>query len=267
VLVGLALWGAAVAVRDKRRPVALALLAASLVGLLVAVGVAEPVTEPLARSVYRWVPGSMIFREPHKAVSLVALGYAWLGAVAVGWLLSAGSKLLRVTAFIALALPIVFTWQIFGGVGGRLRPVEYPNSWKAADSLLRMDRDRFSVLVLPWELYLPLPFNDPGDPVADPAPDFFSVPIVASNDPDLGAGLAPPKDPLAIRIEALLARHETLTRMGFELSRLGIKYVLFIPTPVTGSYGFLFRQGDLEVLARSRDLVLFRNLDWPGPGR
>lgn len=260
-VLALALAGMAVAVRDRRRRAAVTMLTASIVVFLLALGLATPLTAPLARALYSGVPGSVVLREPHKGLALLALAYAWFGAVSVQWLRSRRLPAVRLGALALLALPFISMPQILVGLNGRLHAVEYPASWHTAEVALRRDPDRFSVLILPWRLYLPLPWNDPGEPVANPAARFFSRPVLVSDDPEIGPGTTA-DDPVSRRVESLIAAHDTVRRFGAAVAPFGIKYVLLVPGQDPKAYGFLFRQEDLATALSSSDLVMFRNEAW-----
>lgn len=260
-LAGLMAFGASVALRDRRRLAAATLLSSSAFALVVAIGIANPLTAPFARALYRWIPGFLAFREPHKLAALMALTYAWLGAVAADWMYARRSLLIRGLALGLSIVPFVYTPAIFGGLGGRLHPTEYPATWTAAERFLVNDRDDYSVLFLPWKLYLPLPFNDPREPVANPAPQFFSVRIVSSQDPEV-PGVRVPSDPVARKIEQLVLNSSDVTDMGARLAPLGFKYVMLLPNANPGGYDFLYGQIDLQVAFDSDDLVIFRNTAW-----
>jgi len=262
-LLTLTLLGMAVAVRNGRRHAALIMFVSGAIALFVAMGVASPVTAPLARAMYRWVPGWEVMREPHKAVALIALGHAWFGAVAFEWLLARRLAAIRYGAAALLALPFLLTPQVLGGLGGRLDPTPYPKSWSSAERHLQADPDRFSVVALPWQLYVPLPWVGWGDTFMDPAREYFSRPVLASDDAQVGPG-PDPGGPTDRRIESLVESYETLDRLGSELATLGVKYVLLLPDGVPGSYGFLFDQEDLKVEISSDGIVVFRNTAWEG---
>lgn len=261
VLAGLAVFGAALALRDRRLEAA-TLSSSSVFALVVAIGIANPLTAHVARAFYRWLPGFLAFREPHKLVALLALTYAWLGAVAVDWLYARRRWLIRGIGVGLVLVPLVYTPAIFGGLEGRLHPVEYPTSWTAADQFLLQDRDRFSTLFLPWKLYLPLPFNNPHEPVANPAPDFFSVPIISSQDPEVGLGVWVPSDSVTREIDQLILNFPDIKNFGARLAPLGIKYLMLVANVNVGRYDFLYGQGDLQVVFNSGDLVIFRNTAW-----
>lgn len=270
LFLGLALLGAIRAARDPRRTHALVLLAGMAVAVFLALGVASPVTAVAARALYRWAPGLVAFREPHKLLALVALGYAWLGAIALEPRRAkrAHGKDRRwprahqlVGLLLAVSLPIAYTHEIFDGADGRIWPVQYPSSWSAADRMLQADPDPGRALVLPWKLYASLPFAG-RYPVADPARGFFSIPTVASEDPHLGPGPSPHTDPARRSIDLLITHHDEVVAFGAAVAHLDIKYILLIPSPDGDAYAFLFRQPDLRVVSSSADLVVFRNGAW-----
>lgn len=262
LVVALTMLGFVARVLDGRRTASLVALGSAAACALVALGVASPVTAPLFRWLYRSVPGALLLREPQKAVILLALVYAWFGAAGMEWLRDRGEVLVRTLAIAALALSLLLGPALFGGLGGRIDPVRYPASWERAETIMASDPDRFSVLSLPWQLYAPLPWNDPAEPVANPAPGYFSRPVLASDDPQLVAGPEGSASEVDRTVRGLLARADDTRQFGAGVASFDVKYVVLLSGGGSGASHFLFNQTDLEPVVVSPELVLFRNTAW-----
>jgi len=132
---------------------------------------------------------------------------------------------------------------------------EYPASWSAAKDVLEREARSSRTLFLPWSGYVELSFAH-DRLVANPAPHFFSTPVLASR--SIGGGIVNVDDPAERRVRALLAdRGRTLP---FErcLARLGVGHVLVAEEVGSEDYGWLARRRGLELVRRYPELVLYR---------
>jgi hypothetical protein len=148
---------------------------------------------------------------------------------------------------------------------GEVQPSSYPVGWYQADHVLTADRHPGRALFLPWHLYLGLDFvRNTNNVVASPAPWFFSIPVVVSDNPGVpGVALSGDADHRAI---------DTLVFAGAagdwaaELARRDIKYVILARQVDWRRYGYLSTQRDLVMVADYGSVVLYRNLSWRESG-
>ncbi len=114
----------------------LAVLAPGVAGCFLALGSQGP-TGGLFRLAYEHVPGFVIMREPDKFAVLVALAYAYGFGWGVAWLTTGSrQKVARVApAALAIALPLAYTPNLLGGLGGQVKASELPSSWSFASRL------------------------------------------------------------------------------------------------------------------------------------
>jgi hypothetical protein len=89
-----------------------------------------------------------------------------------------------------------------------------------------------------------------------PAPRFFSVPIVASADPEV-AGIAPPKTAEQVAITQLIESGSG-GAWTQKLSSLDIRYVLVARELDWKSYSFLDSQPGLVKIADYGSIVIYR---------
>jgi hypothetical protein len=146
--------------------------------LLSALG-AMPGTSAVLRAAIDVAPGAGLLRDGQKfllpyAVCLVLCGA--LGAERIADRVpGAGGRV--VLAGFAL-LPVVALPDLAWGVGGKLRPVEYPAEWAAVAAAVRSDPG--PVVSLPMSAYRAYRWN-PGAVVYDPAGRYLPAPVVADD--------------------------------------------------------------------------------------
>lgn len=119
--------------RRRRNPVIAALvIMAALAVILPALAATGPGLT-LARAIVESVPGAGLGRDAQKWVALAMPAYALAAAMAVSRLPALTSRVpgaIAACAVLILALP-----DLAWGVGGALRPVEYPAGWARAAEL------------------------------------------------------------------------------------------------------------------------------------
>ncbi|RVW01339.1 hypothetical protein [Rhodococcus xishaensis] len=197
-----ALW------RRRRNPVVVALavlaLAAVLLPALAATGFGLAVGE--------WavvhVPGAGLLRDTQKWVALAAPLYVLAAAAGVRSLsarvsvpaaVPVAAVPVTVIAAVVLALPD-FAW----GVGGALKPVQYPASWQRVVERLEASPEQGDVAVLPTGMFRMFPYS--GDaPVLDPAPRMLPVDVLQTGQLVVGqASTVEGEGARAARVEELL---------------------------------------------------------------
>jgi hypothetical protein len=252
------------------RPWVFALLGAGAIALILEMGVANPVTEPLVRFLDTVLPPYRGMRDAGKWASLIALVYAQLiplGAIVLlAWVRKhVAPRRIDLAEALAtgllLALPLYYGNGLLFGAHGEIQPSSYPSGWYQADRLLAADPHPGRALFLPWHLYLGLDFvRNTNNVVASPAPSFFSVPVVISEDPGIPQ-IAPLSDPNQSAITRLVAAGPAGDWAG-ELARRDIKYVILAREVDWRRYGYLANQPDLVPVFDYGSLILYRNLRW-----
>jgi hypothetical protein len=257
-LVALAVHGALVRRRD---PTARAVAFVGLAGFVLALGASSAATRPAFTFLLDHFAPLRSFREPQKAVALLAFAYAFLGAGAVDDLLEHAPRsrhARRALAAALLAVPCVIAAVVGSALWGGLHTSSFPDSWRQADAQLRGEAAGSRTLVLPWHGYHALAFAH-HRVVANTAPGFFHVPVLASRSVGAGTGVADESDPVERRVQGLLAQGGRRRDLGSCLAALGVSHVLLERQADWRDYRFLDRQRDL-VLERSwGDLALYRS--------
>ncbi|CAM3173900.1 Transmembrane protein [Prescottella defluvii] len=192
-----ALW------RRRRHPVIVALaVVAGFAVLLPALGATG-----WGLAVGEWavvqVPGAGLLRDTQKWVALAAPLYALAAAAGVRALSSRvplpGAVPVAAIAAVVLALP-----DLVWGVGGALKPVQYPASWQQVVRHLEAAEDAGDVAVLPAGMFRKFPYS--GDaPVLDPAPRMLPADVLQTGQLLVGqASAVDGEGARATRVENLL---------------------------------------------------------------
>jgi hypothetical protein len=249
-------------------PLLAGLLVAGAAGLLLETGMSSPLTSGVVTwldahiSIYRGM------RDAGKWGALLALVYSQLsglGAAAIlAWLRRALRNPARAewtsgfAAALLLALPLYYGNGLLFGAHGEIKPSQYPTGWYAADRVLVSDAHPGRTLMLPWHEYMSYSFiQNQNSVVASPAPSFFSVPILASANPEV-PGIAPPASADQVAVAALV-KEGSSGRWAEALAALNVKYILVAKEVDWKSYGYLDAQQGLTRVADYGQILLFRN--------
>jgi hypothetical protein len=208
------------------RGAALGLLAAAAAGLVVAAAYAVPGLRELVDLTVTHLPGGGLVRDAQKFVAPLALVEAVGFGVGVERLLAATGDRRPRAAFAALlvAAPPLLLPALAWGAAGRLAAVGYPRDWQRARAVMAADPAAGDVLVLPWHLYLPFPWNG-GRVVLDPAQRFFTRHAITNDDLELAGATVPGEEPASNRLASLV---NGTAPLGPGLAAEGIRYVLVL---------------------------------------
>jgi hypothetical protein len=139
-------------------------------------GYADTIFKSFNLFLYTHIPLWSGLRDSNKIVSLLALMYALLSGLGVSYI-SQKIKNKIVKYFVAallLCVPIIFGMHMWWGLGGQLKPVNYPADWYEAKKIIDALPKEEKVLILPWHSYLSLPFNS-NRVTANPTEHFFGA--------------------------------------------------------------------------------------------
>jgi hypothetical protein len=230
----------------------LAILAAGVAGYFLALGDQGP-TGGLFRLVYEHVPGFVIMREPDKFAVLVALAYAYGFGWGISWLTARSRQKIAPIAAAALAvvLPLAYTPNLVGGLGGQVKASELPSSWSIASRLAGQD----TVLFLPWHEYFPTPFTDQRV-IANPAAFYFTGTVLTSQNPGPGYGFAA-EDPEHVFLDQVLGPPVDLQRARVALADLGIRFVALAKVADWRDFAQVGDVPGIRLVYSSRSLDLF----------
>ena len=257
-----ALWllvgvGAIWAWKNQRR-FAVFFSAAGILGLILAIGGAGTIFAPLNDWLYSNIPFFAGYRESQKFAVLIVLAYAYFGSAGIYWLSSTLRKRKATDfAMLGLLLPLLCTPLLLWGAAGQLKPVNYPADWYQVNkTLTKVDTDNAKILFLPWHLYMP--FNFTNRVISNPAPQFFSVPIISSQDPEI-SGAHGYYDSTTQAINTLLAhRPAEDNQFARRLLALNIHYIVVSKSFDYKSYSYLNNEQGIKKYMDTRDLEVYR---------
>jgi hypothetical protein len=200
-------------------------------GLTVAAGagaaIALAATTPAGRSVMSALPGGGLLRDAARfeapVVLLLALG---LGAAA-DRCAHHGDAAGRALAVLVMLTPVAVLPALAWGVGGALRPVEYPSDYVAVRAILAADSRPGAVAVLPWRNYARFGWN-PASPAIQPLARVVGRTVIFDQDLIVMTGrtarTVPGEDTLARRVGQVVTGDPTRVSAG--LGRLGVRWVI-----------------------------------------
>jgi hypothetical protein len=243
------------------------LLTAAVLGLILEMGVSHPMTAPLVQWLNAHIPIYKGMRDAGKWGALLALVYsqlAALGALAfLDWIRRRSDRGIRsewvtnAAMGLLLALPLYYGNGLLYGAHGEIKPSHYPAGWYAADRVLLSDANPGRTLFLPWHEYMRYSFIQNQNPiVASPAPNFFSVPVLASENPEV-PGIVPPASAEQVAVTALVGEGSK-GRWAEVLGSLNVRYVLVAKELDWQSYSYLDTQTGLTRVGDYGQIVLFR---------
>jgi hypothetical protein len=251
------------------RWVGLGLCAVGIISVMLAGGPTVPFVNPVFSWIWDHVPAYRAFRDSHKFLSLLALCYAYLGAYSLQEMTKALERSsARVRRFLLLGITLVFfgiiTYglPIFGTLG-QLKVTEFPEDWQTVRSLLGDDEGDYNVLVLPWHMYMPIPWlPNRWKNVANPSATFFGQSAIAGDNLEIPHAVSQSSNPASKYVEELLANEQSIGQFGKAIAPLNARYVVLIKAADYDSYSFLSFEPDLELLYEGPNIALFVNR-WP----
>ena len=254
-LVVLAVAVAGLPLLGRRWPpgAAAGLVAVAGVGLLLAAAPALPGLRTLAELVGTQVPGGGLIRDSQKFVAPLALAEAVCFGLGVERVLPAlPPRWARPAAAGLVAAPVLLLPALAWGAAGRLVAVDYPPAFAEARAVMAGDPVPGAVLVLPWHLYQPYPWND-DHVVLDPARRWFTRRAVGNDDLELAGLTVPGEDPYGNRLGPLVRDSASLAPA---LPGAGVRYVL---VHRTGDWpAWSGRLAGLDLVLDRPDLALYR---------
>lgn len=247
-VIALAGYGAVILWR-KSKPLAVFFGLSGLLAILFAAGI---------------LPSPPGFREPHKIVAVLALSYAAFAAFGADsllqWLREKTETAFIIGAVALLIAPFLFMRVMFWGFNGQLTPRQYPAEWISLNEHFAREQTSGSVLFLPWHQYMSFDFS--GRIIANPAPKFFAVDVVASSDPELGGAVSGQANPRETTIKNILREAKTNKNLAEQLSSQNIQYILLAKEVDYQEYSFVTEQPNIEIVTENDRLILYKNTAW-----
>jgi hypothetical protein len=249
------------------RPLGFVLLLVGIGGYFLALGGQGP-TGGLFNWAYDHVPFFALMREPQKFLMLLVLALAIFFGRGVGHIARSNffkSKFANVamTAVVGVALPLGYTANIFGGLGGQVAPSSVPVAYQQADAL--MGTGAGNILYLPWHLYMAYTFTG-NRIVANIGADEFRRTVIAGDNVEAGDVESQSSSPRSRYLQQLFADGAQIKQFGALVAPLGVQFVVLAKTVDWHRYAWLNSQGDLLKVFDSSSLEVWRNVDYSGAG-
>ncbi len=240
---------------DRRLLVPLAVLAV-LGHALAAWGWLAPGT---LEDLIAWQGAAGVLRDGTRYLALAVPFHALALAHGAGYLgtrvaaLAEDVRWSTVGVVAVLALPLAALPDLANGVGGRLTPVEYPDSWDSAAATIEASQVPGDLLVLPFDPYRAPSWND-GRSVLDPAGRYFDRETVVDDALTVSGVTLASENPRAMDVAVVLDDPLATTA---DLARLGIGLVVVdveapggdvLPAAVGGARELGAASDDLRVL-------------------
>jgi len=223
--------------------------------------------KPLNLLLYENLPLYRAFRDSHKFVALITLGYAHLGGIGVAAITKhlKDSKLKKLHPIILaalLALPLIYQFNMLLSFNGQLKTYDYPQPWYEANKFLNSDKDDFNTLFLPWHNYMY--FSWAGSNIANPAKLFFNKPTIQAQNIEVGPVYTRSTNPAQRYIDFLLSKTQQINNFGELISPLNVKYILLAKEADYERYNFLYSQTDLKPIFENEAFTIFINEKYVG---
>ena len=274
VFLGLSLYGLLKYLGEDKKnyPLAVSLVGIFSISLMLASGVAINGLKNIFFFLYEKVPFLIGLREPQKLVSMVMLFLAFFGGVGLEYLLKKYKKLRLLLLLPFLALPFIYSPAIFGSFWGQLKPVFYPDAWTVVNETLDKDHDEYLTLFFPWHQYLRFNFNN-NLVVANPAPSYFTKPILSSRNYETASLYSHDERPEALHIEGLLRMEKYHVNLfneaasppknfGEAVAPINVKYLILAKDDDWKTYNFLDKSPDLRKIYDAPEIALYLNESW-----
>ncbi len=268
LILGLVGVGLFQSVKQRSRYLVVPLFFIGCVSLILALGVAHPLTEAITKWLFYHVPFYSGLRDTQKWQALVALSTAYIGSYGVETVKkSLSDKREHVKKFSILrtgvitffcCLPLIVMPLMFGGFGGQVQSSLYPPGWYAVRDIINQDESRHRVLFLPWHQYLPLSFADQRI-VTNPAFIFFGNNTLAGDNLEKGNVYTTSQRPESRKIESQIVRRSGQDGTPASLfEELDIEYVILSLEHDFDRYWWLLQEETLETAYRDGSVILLR---------
>ncbi|KMO72425.1 hypothetical protein [Mycolicibacterium chubuense] len=184
------------------------------------------------------VPGLGVVRDGQKWVALAMPGYALAGAAAVVTLRPRVPVV--ATAAVCCAAVIATLPDLVWGVGGKVRPGQYPPAWREAAAVI--DTDPAPVAVLPVDSMRRFAWAGPA-PVLDPLPRWLRAEVLATGDLSIGGRTVPGEGVHAREVQAMLLAGADRD----QLAAAGVGWVVVEGSGANLALPVAFRDSELTV--------------------
>ncbi|MFA6537731.1 MAG: hypothetical protein WCT18_05040 [Patescibacteria group bacterium] len=231
-----------------------------VLSILLAVGIKAPVAREISMFFYNHLPFYMGLREPQKWVAVIIpiyLFYLTFGVVQISKF-----KIIEKNKFLSgIILAGIIIMQAPGllwGFGGQVKPTNYPPDWTEINNIILQEtinkKDcQDKIIFLPWHMYMS--FQWIGKVVANPAPHFFSCPVISGTNMEWG-GIYDNSQNLDGNKVGEWLKNEGETPIP-QVSNDLPKYIILAKEVDWQKYGWLNNLQNLEKIKETKTLILY----------
>lgn len=235
----------------RHRTLVILALGSIILGILIAV-------TPIVSWVSHIIPFASGYREPHKFVNLVVLGYAILGALGVvhiaRWAAEKFDEIgYQLAVIVCLLLPLAVTPTMLWGFAGQLSPRSYPSEWYQMNETLKVTAKGERVLFLPWHQYMQYDFSN--RIIANPAGKFFETEVITSDEPEFHQVTPTVPDKEKEEISVALKHPKNIVDV---LTDHTIHYILLAKEKDDADYSYLDKLDGVHLVEENAKLKLYR---------
>ena len=259
LLLLLILWGFIAGLRSKEKKYRYLTVGSAIlfvVSVILAAGIRIPVGRELTYFLFNHLPFYKGLRESQKWVSVTVMAY--LIFLSLGLREFFATRIVQRNAFVVgffvSAVIVMQAPLLLFGFRGQVVPTQYPHDWYAVnDFILGSTGCHGETLFLPWHLYMGFSFV--GNIIANPAPAFFTCPIMSGTDMEWGGIYDNSQDPEGCTVENWLS-----TKGSTDLLRndaFNIRYVILAKEVDWQSYAWLNSDPELWLIISSPTLDVY----------
>ena len=261
ILLLLILYGFYLGVRSKnkqQRLLSVGLLCLFLISVILAIGLRTNISSKITLFLFNYLPLYKGLRETQKWVAIETIVYL----IFLSW----GIKdffqkkiVIQYGAIVKVILAAVIIMQaplLIWGFGGQVRSSQYPQDWYDVEKIISPagDCSGGNILFLPWHLYMS--FVWVGSIIVNPAPTFFSCPVIIGTNMEWGGIYDNSQSPIGQAVSRWLisdGRTDLLQNSAFDIS-----YIILDKELDWNSYAGAIKNSNLDLLYDSGDLLLYR---------
>ena len=158
---------------------------------------------------------------------------------------------------------IMQTPLLLWGLGGQVKPIQYPNDWREINEFIRLESYKVEskkcddkILFLPWHMYMN--FKWIGTIVANPANQFFDCPVISGTNMEFGGiyDNSQSKEGRAVQLWlASRGRTDFLTANSF-----GVKYIILAKEIDWQNYLWLNFNPQVKLIKETEMIILYEVL-------
>jgi len=245
----------------RNDPLALSLPIIFMLAFLLALGSASPLAG-LFSMFGDSFPLYFIFRDTQKFVGLMCLVYSLLGAYGANHALQMlKGRASAVGLCLLLSIILISNFGFFGFLG-QARLTQYPDDWMKAEGMMSKDTSQTNILVLPLHSYMEFRWvNSSSGTIGNPAPDFFSKPVIAASAIETSDIYSDSATPQTGYLASLFPKRKELNNTAELLLPLDARYIIVMmdqDDSLDWVY-LLYNKPGVELLFKGDTIMLFRN--------